>query len=334
MTVILTHGDGDGICSAALIKMVPMYKNAEVFFTHPMGIVHDLRKIEDDVIICDIAVDIRAHSELYEQLMRLVEQQFNVMYFDHHTLPGDLPEEIVLVYDKRVCATELVYRYFYYKLPHNASRIALIGAINDYMDKTHLMSELMYHYERRSLFLDAGILAQGISAFGRDYNGMRRLVEEMGNGKYPVELKNLVKNALNTTRNDKYAQKEVLKHYKTGNHMAWVKNPSASRSKAAHWIMGDAGKVIGITVLNHHSRPDMADLTIRGRGKVDLREIVPKIAMKMGGSGGGHPNACGCRIPMSKLDIFLQILDSTLGALRIENGKTIENLLDLDRIIH
>ena len=42
-----------------------------------------------------------------------------------------------------------------------AMRIACIGAICNSMDNTPLMQELMIQFERRGLFLDAGLLSQG-----------------------------------------------------------------------------------------------------------------------------------------------------------------------------
>jgi len=316
------------------VRMVPMYQDAKVYFSHPMGLVHDLKQFnDDDLIICDIAVDQRAYRKLLRRLEKIISKGYSITYFDHHPIQGELPPGVVFIHDTSVSATELVYRFYYHKLPKNASRIALIGAINDYLDDTPLMEELMYQYERRTLFLDAGILAQGLKDYRHNYDKMRKLLYQMSGGQYPCEVPYLVNKSLKVTRADKYTQIEVLKHYKTLKHIAWIKNPEASRSKAAHWIMGDSEKTIGITVIDHHSRKDIYDLTIRGRNLVNLLDFVPKIAKKMGGSGGGHPNACGCRIPKEKLEKFLQILDSTLGALEIPNGKNVESLIDTSEII-
>ena len=77
MTTIFTHLDGDGVCSAALIKMVKKYSNAQVFFTHPAGLGHDIKGIEDDLIICDIAQDKRSYNKTFSRLEK-ISQNYSI----------------------------------------------------------------------------------------------------------------------------------------------------------------------------------------------------------------------------------------------------------------
>jgi single-stranded-DNA-specific exonuclease len=329
MATILTHTDGDGICAGSLVKMTKEYQDASVIFTHPMGLATDLKKLEDDLVICDIALDKRAYKEIYDRLEE-ISQNYSIVYLDHHNRPGSLPPKVVDIHDETVCATELAFRYFYHELPKYADRIAIIGAISDYLDKTPLMLEVLHHFERRSLFLDAGLLAQGLNAYSRSYDSMRELVEEFSKGKYPCDVKILVDQAIRTTRKDKKTREKVIRSYEKGKMIAWVMNPHSSKSKAAHWIMGDSGSVVGLTIINHRSRPNIVDITLRGRNLVDLRNIVPKIAHNLGGSGGGHANALGCRFPKDNLKIFLRILDNTLSALEIEKPRNFEELVKLN----
>ena len=64
-TLILTHGDSDGICSGAIAKTA--YPDAYVYFTSPVSLLEKLNLIEDveTLIICDIAIDERYCSETY-----------------------------------------------------------------------------------------------------------------------------------------------------------------------------------------------------------------------------------------------------------------------------
>jgi len=124
------------------------------------------------------------------------------------------------------------YRYFFESLPEYADHFACIGAICDYMDNTPFINELMHNYERRNLFLDAGILAQGLYSVRRNYDYMRKLVESFSTGKYPCEMQNLVNKAVKNMREDKLEREKVLKKYKTGKYLAWIRNPSASKSNA------------------------------------------------------------------------------------------------------
>ena len=326
MPTILTHSDGDGVCSAALVKMTKKYRDARVTFTHPMGIAHDLKAVDDDLVVCDIAVDSRAYDTICKELERISES-YSVVYIDHHRHPGPLPRKVLNIHDERVSATELVFRHFYHQLPESADRIAMVGAICDYLDDTYLMRELIHHFERRSLFLDAGILAQGMHIYGSEYDKMRNLVIQFSQGLHPCQIKDLVAGAINSTKNDKKRRNKIIHNYEHGEKIAWVMNPKASKSKAAHWILGHSGCIVGITIRTHRHRPEILDMTLRGRNLVDLREYVTKIAHNLGGSGGGHPNACGCRIPIEKKDMFLKILDNTLKAIDIPNPPQIKDLL-------
>lgn len=316
MVAILCHGDGDGITSAALVKMTKQYRNTRVIFTHPMGIARDLQGLDEELVIVDIAIDERSYKDIYAQL-DAISQNFPITYIDHHRAAGPLPAKVNYVYNQETCAAELVYRFFYHQLPKWADRWALIGAICDYMDQTPLMQNLLVRFERRPLYLEAGLVSQGIRADARNYEELRKLVDLFAINTYPCEIPTLVKSAMITTREDKDAKKDVLKNYQKGETIAWVINPQASKTKAAHWVMGDSNSFIGLTVIKRESKPDIVDITIRGRGMVDLRDLIPKIALNLGGSGGGLFNAIGCRIPVEKLGMFLKILDGTIKALKI-----------------
>lgn len=313
MTTIITHFDADGICCASLIKMVKEYRDAYVHFSHPAGLLHDLQNISrDDLIICDIALDQKAYPEIIEILQEISEEN-SVTYIDHHMQPDGLPEKVINVHDRNVSATELTYRYFYYQLPKWADHIALIGAICDYLDDTPLMKRLMHHYERRTLFLDAGIMAQGLKRIGKKghYQKLRELVDHFSHNQKPTDLPDLVDAAVKATNRDNERRPTILSLYHTEKNIAWIQDPpTLSYSKIAHWILGDSGKYLGLVIRNINSKRLLADITIRGWRMVDLRKIVPEIAIKLGGSAGGHANAVGVRIPQKNTQLFLRMLDS------------------------
>ncbi|UYP46008.1 hypothetical protein NEF87_002293 [Candidatus Lokiarchaeum ossiferum] len=332
MVTILTHLDADGICSGSLIKMTKKYKNARVFFTHPAGLAKDLKGINDDLLICDIAIDIKSYHKTYA-LLEKISQEHEIYYFDHHHLPEALPEKVINIHNESISATEIVYRYFYHALPSYADHIALLGAICDYLDNSPLMKELLHHYERRTLFLDAGLLAEGLKKFshGPNYDDLRKIVQRLSQGEYPCEIRELTRAALSSTRRDKLQRKNILENYEKRLNFAYIMDPDAgSRSKVAHWIMGHSGTLLGIVIIQLRSKPDMVDLTIRGRQLIDLRTIIPEIAQSIGGNAGGHSNAIGCRIPKNKLNRFLTILDEKLSQLHIPKPFRIAELIQFD----
>jgi single-stranded-DNA-specific exonuclease len=333
MTIILTHGDADGICCGSLIKMTKKYADAQVIFTHPMGLITDMKDLDDDLIITDIAIDARAYEEICG-IMEKITRSHSILCIDHHLTPRPLPPKVIDILDDQVCATELVFRYFYKQLPKTADRITCIGAICEYAENTLLMTELMHRFERRTLYLDAGLMAQGLKNGVMDYNNLRDLVTQFSLGKYPCEILKLVDHALQVTREDKETRKQIIKQYHTGQNIAWIENPEASKAKAAHWIMGDSGKILGITIILRENKPNMADFTIRGRDLIDLRKVIPVLAQNLGGSGGGHRNAIGARIPRDKKEMFLKIIDNTIGALNIPLPHSIDDLVSLTPFVN
>ena len=83
---ILTHGDTDGICAAALARS--RFPNAEIWFTRPIRLLRDLNAIEpgDAVMIFDVAINENQKDQIFER-MRELAQKDEVFYADHHPLP-------------------------------------------------------------------------------------------------------------------------------------------------------------------------------------------------------------------------------------------------------
>jgi len=57
----------------------------------------------------------------------------------------------------------------------------------------------------------------------------------------------------------------------------------------------------------------MIDMSLRACSeKIDLNRTLRQITTKLGGSGGGHPNAAGARIPKENFKKFLEELNRNL----------------------
>ena len=87
--------------------------------------------------------------------------------------------------------------------------------------------------------------------------------------------------------------------------------------------MAHSFKTVGIAIVDR-KKSNMVDLSIRGRNLVELNKVVPEIAKLIGGSGGGHKNAVGTRIPSNKVDLFLKKLDEKIESLKIKNPAKID----------
>lgn len=313
-TIIFTHGDCDGICSGALA--LAANEKARVFFTNPVSIADDLKEADgaDGIIVCDIAVDADS-AMLLKKMIDMLSKKAYVVYIDHHPLPQGFGISR-MIHDVNACASEITYAYFRQSLDADMSRVAIYGAIGDYRDDTPLISMLAKTWDRRSLYYEAGTLSQGLEIGRRDYDYKRDLVEALSKNVLPSEIEMLAKNAVLASR-----QEEGLRVWVRGNvvrmdHISYVIDPDGFISRAAVYARIYGGTCVGVAA-EHLKSKDSYDVSVRAKGSYDLNVLVGRAARRYGGTGGGHPEAAGGRIPAVSLMGFLRDLDEALGVLHV-----------------
>lgn len=311
---VCSHGDGDGICSAVITLSVPEFQSASLIITHPMGICHDIQSVQTNLFISDIALDARTYKDLYKKFEELISKGYRVVYIDHHRIYGTPPEGVEMINDETCCASELVHRYFKNQnvLPQTTDLFACIGCICDYFDDTDYIKKVIEKFEKRSLFLDAGIMAQGLSIYRRK-EMKEDLVRQLVSGFIPCEIPALVAQAMDVTRNDKAAREVVITNSCASKYVAWCLNPPCGKSKAAHFASATMERAVGLAIFFYKRRKQKAvplyDLCFRGTNVCDLREIITPLALALGGSGGGHFNAVGARVPVPLIGEMLCYID-------------------------
>ncbi|MGB9928699.1 MAG: DHHA1 domain-containing protein [Methanosarcina sp.] len=310
-TLILTHGDSDGICSGAIAKTA--YPEAYVYFTSPVSLLEKLELIEDveTLIICDIAIDERYCSELYSTLKKFAEE-CELFYIDHHPLPESCKGEAWLYHDTKACSSELTYRTFQGRLDRDMRRVAIYGAIGDFWDESPYVKKWIRDWDRRGLYYQAGTLVQAILYKGKDYDFKRRLLEPLSKDIIPSNIPELPELARASAINEEKIRVFVKENVKILENSAYIVNTNNSISKAAIYAASYGQKDVGIAA-EFREKKNSYDLSIRSRGDVDINKILRLLAPKFGGSGGGHPLASGARIPENCLEAFLRAFDKKLG---------------------
>ncbi len=312
---ILAHGDCDGICSAALALAAS--PGAQVFFTHPAGLLSDLNVVDGDLVILDIAATTRHLPQLVKKLASLSEK-YMVIYVDHHPLRGmekHLKEAVTeLVHEEGRSASDLAFHFFRGCLNEEMSRIAVYGAIADYFDDTPSIRRLLRIWDKRELYFETGILVQGIERARRRYSFKRRIVEHLSENKLPSELPELVERAIQEAAVDEEMRKEVLRRAARYGEIAYVLNVPWSTGKAALYARAKYDVAVGIA---GEEREKFIDLSLRTiREDLDLGAIVAEIAEKLGGVGGGLRKAAGARIPVGSFPSFVRELDRVVNLRR------------------
>ncbi|MFQ6136199.1 MAG: DHHA1 domain-containing protein [Candidatus Hydrothermarchaeales archaeon] len=319
MTVkILTHGDTDGLCAGALAYA--RYPEGEVWFTHPAGLLNDLKDVDAEiVIICDVAISEGDKNKIFSQFTR-ISGSGELLYIDHHPLPletlsGDLPCTQV-VRDRTKSASELTFRFFEAEIPPELNRVALFGAISDYCDETKFIRDELDIYDKRTIYLEAGLLSQCLNEARGNPNYKREVLYQLANGAMPSEIDGVVEKAMKSTEKEWDAYSYVHRRVEVVDGIAIVKNVprGISPTKVAKFSMGIAGKDIGIGL---KFKKDFADLGVRKRGDfpLDLNRVLRTIAPRFGGTGGGHPTAGGARIPKEHLDEFISAFAKEISAI-------------------
>jgi RecJ-like exonuclease len=305
-TRVFAHGDTDGICAAALLKA--LHPDADVWITNPVSLLRDL-EAEDRVYICDVAISEADREALFQVFSRIPE----VVYIDHHPLPmgvvsGDLPCTRVH-WDTSSSTSELAYRLVGDELPREMSRVALFGAISDYCDETAFVREMLDAYDKRTIYMEAGLLSQALGEAMGDHAFKKRVVEELSRGGTPSGIRGLPEKALKATRKEWRLYEYVKNNVKRREGLAIVERlpRGYSPTKAAKFAIGVTGLPLGMSCALKDAHVDISLRKQRGF-HLDLNVLLRTLAPRFQGSGGGHSSAAGAKIPQEFFQDFLEAL--------------------------
>jgi len=313
---IVAHGDSDGVASASLFKafLEGSGGGVRVVFSHPVGLYQDLREYaegSDCVVIADIALDELRVADVVPLLGELAGRA-SVTYVDHHPPPEGFkpPERVMWVHDTCCSTSELAFRYLStLGLDPEYSRVALYGAIGDYLDETPWVRQELLRWDRRSVYLEAGILVQGLEGSRRDHDFKRRVVEHLSRNSLPSAMAELVERALRQASEDENLRIWVRGNVRRLGRVSYVVNPPGSVGRAATYARVYGGGRVGVAI---EERRDTYVMSLRAEPGVDLNRILRELSRVLGISGGGHPQAAGARVRRELLETFLEELDRRL----------------------
>ncbi|MFN4133824.1 MAG: DHHA1 domain-containing protein, partial [Candidatus Hadarchaeales archaeon] len=280
-------------------------------FTRPVNLLRDLNSIEPGttLFIADVAISESDKENIFNRMRELAKLS-EVVYVDHHPLPyNTLKKDIPatqMAHELGTSASELTFRLLIDDEKSDLDRLALWGAIADYCENTPFVQEGLNKYDRRTIYMEAGLLSQALGEAGGDYAFKREVVHALAKGIPPSEIPELVDKALKATKREwevyEYVKKNVIVD---GNLAILLDLPSGSLGKAALYALGITGASIGICT---RKDDDEVDISVRKRGevRVDLNELLRHVTARLGGSGGGHEAAAGATVPAAIFDTFME----------------------------
>lgn len=308
--VILSHGDADGVTAAAIARAA--LGAGEVFFTHPAGLLNDFREFArgaELVVVLDVSLDESSLREFNKEIRALPGR---VVYIDHHPPPlsGRLEApNLELVHERGPCAAELAFRYF--SPGWELSRVALYGAVGDYALNTPWVREAMARWDIKSLFLEAGVLVLALDRLGRNYVEKRRVVEGLARNELPSGMPGLLQLAAEQARAVEEVRRRLPEIIRTTKLLAVVVGPGASPGLSAFYAAVLTGKPVGVAV---EERKGLYVGSARARdARIDLNVALRETAPAVGGTGGGHPQAAGFRVPPGSFERLLALLEEAVG---------------------
>ena len=309
---IFTHSDCDGICAGAIA--LAANPDARVFFTHPYGLLEDLENVRegDGVIICDIALSEDKLQAILEKFS-LINESGGLTYIDHHPLPEGLLEKDIpgkAVHKMGSSASELTYMFFHDKIGPLLNRVAIYGAIADYLDDTPVINNLLRGWDKRRIYFESGILVQGLEGKKREHDFKRTLVFHLAENIPPSAHPHLLESAIKNTRREEEVIRSLKDRVHVEGSVAYVLDISFSLGKTAIYARALTNALVGLA---GERRKGMIDMSLRTcYENIDLNRILRRIAPSLGGSGGGHPQAAGARIPEEKFNEFLNLLNEEI----------------------
>jgi RecJ-like exonuclease len=310
---IIAHEDADGICSAALVRMSD--PASKVFFTKPCSLLHDLDQMDTrrDIVVLDLALCELAKEQIVSRLSRWSGK---VTYIDHHpdTAISFPRQSSVEVLAGDVSASELTFTHVGSRLRREAERVMLMGAIGDYADLTPFCVDRLNRWDKRSVFLQAGFLCGALEVTRTDHEFHRQIVDLLASCRPPCEDSRIVAYAVKASELEESFRQRVEKSAQKLGRMGVVYDLDGPAGKGATYAAAATAASIGAYV-DKDTRRGFADISFRVIDRsVDLNKILRTVAPKLGASGGGHPEACGARVPLDKLDEFFEAINDTLAS--------------------
>ena len=304
--------DVDGVGSGA---MAVAATRGKIILTDYDDFVDNLRKVPDNadrLIITDVGAD-SADFPRYLAEVRRIAKSADVTHIDHHHMSPSAKAQVRkagvrLVHDETECASMLTYMTFKDSLPEGASLIALCGAVTDYMDDSPMAKRLMEQRDRHFVLLEATLLSEALGLKGAEEGFPEMVVEELSRMRHPHEIRGVPEAAIEQLTREANLSELVKAEGKKMGHLAYMVTDQYSTGNVAKLLIGAFGVRVGVAMKEKQRGWYEVCLRSTTGARIHLGTTLGRISFRLGGSGGGHRKAAGCRIPVSGAQEMLRAL--------------------------
>lgn len=304
--------DVDGLGSGSLSVAAT---GGQIILSDYDDLLDNLRKIPDDaerVVLSDLGSDGADFPDFLNEMKRITRNA-KVTYIDHHYLSEPAKRQlrksgVQVVHDVGECASILTYKTFRDVLPNEARLNALLGAVTDYMDDSPMAKKLMEKSDRHFVLLEAMLLSLALGKRGDEEGFPEFVVEELSKMRLPHTMKGVPEAALEQLDIEKSLAEEVKARGTKKGRLAYMVTTEHSTGNVAKLLIGAFDVPVGVAMKEKQGEWYEVSLRSTSESRVHLGRTIARIAARLGGSGGGHRKAAGCRIPLSRADEMLDAL--------------------------
>jgi single-stranded DNA-specific DHH superfamily exonuclease len=275
----------------------------------------NLRRIPDDtdrLVITDIGAD-SADFEDYLAQMKRIARHSDVTHIDHHYMSEERKRRVRrvgvhLVHDTKECASILTYKTFKDSLPERARLVALCGAVTDYMDDSPMAKKLMEQGDRHFILLEATLLSLALGRRAEEEGFPEMVVEELSRMKHPHEIPGVPAAAIEQLDIEEELGEVVKAQGTKKGRLAYMVTTQYSTGSVSKLLIGAFEVPVGVAMKQKQEGWYEVSLRSTSECRIHLGRTIGKIAAALGGSGGGHRKAAGCRVPVPRADEMLESL--------------------------
>lgn len=304
--------DVDGLGAAAIVVAAT---GAHVLLSDYDDLLDNLVRVPpgtEKFVLCDLGAD-NANLAGFLKGVKKIAVSADVIYIDHHFMTPATKRRlkrigVKLVHDEDECSSVLAYLTFKDSLPERARLIALCGAVTDYMDDSPAARKLMEHADRQFVLLEATMLAYALSRKGGQDGFPETVVSELSKMKHPHEITGVPRLAVDQLVEVTKLGEHVKEHGTKMGRLAYMITDQHSTGNVAKLLIGAFEVPVGVALKEKQSGWYEVSLRSTSACRVHLGRTIDRIASRLGGNGGGHKKAAGCRVPISKVDTMLSEL--------------------------
>ena len=304
--------DVDGLGAASIVVAAT---GAEVLLSDYDDLIANLGLVPEDtehLVLCDLGTD-NADLGAFLKEMKRISAKARVTYVDHHFMTEATRRKlrragVRVVHDEKECSSMLAYKTFGAGLPEGARLIALCGAVTDYMDDSPFAKKMMEQADRQFVLLEASMLSYALGRKAGEKGFPEMVVRELSKMKRPHEIEGVLAAAVEQLAEVSRLGALVKESGKRMGRLAYMVTAQYSTGTIAKLLIGAFDVPVGVALKEKEAGWYEVSLRSTSECKVHLGKAIAKISASLGGSGGGHRKAAGCRIPVDKAEKMLGAL--------------------------